>query len=284
LQWAQRLRLVRRREAAMPGTPDYMNPPIVELAISAQFSPLTKLSAGHFGLLWKELGADWTDPADAPPIEDQYELFDRPRAQGLRLQLRPIHLPLRFTIGHKCKDRLVQIQASRFCLNWRKRNQTYPTYKKLIGEFEGLFTRFEEFAKRQGLDPVEVNQWELTYIDAFPKGEEWENETDWGRILPGLFGNLFSTEGLNLTLVHRAAEWSYEIGTKRGRLHLSAALGQVQGDKRDALLLTTTARGPVGASGTKTLRAGLDLGHDAAYAAFDRIVSAATKKRWEKEP
>jgi hypothetical protein len=87
----------------MVATPDYPNPPIVELAISAQFSPLTKLSAGHFGFFWHELGSDWTDPGDAPPIEDQYELFDRPRSPGLRLRLRPIRLPLRFTLGHKCK-------------------------------------------------------------------------------------------------------------------------------------------------------------------------------------
>lgn len=265
----------------MAGTPDYQNPPIVELAISAQFSPLSKLTAGHFGRFWYELGPDWTEPSDAPPIEDQFELFDRPRMQGRRLQLRSLSLPLRFTLGHKCKDRLVQIQATRFCLNWRKRDRTYPSYKRLIGEFEVLMNRFDEFVKNQGLDLLVINQWELTYVDAFPKGEEWETPADWGRILPGLFGNLFAPDGLNLVLTHRAAEWSFDIQPKRGRLHLSAALGQVQGDERDALLLTSTARGPVGQGGSENLRVGLDLGHDAAYAVFERIVSSESKKRWE---
>lgn len=274
----------QRRDMAMPGTPDYANPPIVELALSAQFSPLTKLSAGHFGLFWNELGPEWTDPDDAPPIEDQYELFDRPRPVSVRLELRPVRLPLRFTVSHKCKDRLIQVQATRFCLNWRKRDETYPSYKKLIGEFIEQFGRFEEFGKRHKLDPVTINQWELTYIDAFPKGEEWATAADWPRILPGLFGSLFSTDGLSLALSHRAAEWSYDILPKRGRLHLSAALGRVEGDERDVLLLTTTARGPIGKNGAETLQAGLDIGHDIAYAAFDRIVSAETKKRWEKRP
>ena len=70
----------------MIGTPDFANPPIVELVLSAQFSPLTKLTAGHFGLFWKELGSDWTDPGDEPPIEDQFELFDRPKVSGFRLK------------------------------------------------------------------------------------------------------------------------------------------------------------------------------------------------------
>jgi hypothetical protein len=121
----------------------------------------------------------------------------------------------------------------------------------------------------------------LTYIDAFPKGEEWHTPADWARILPGLFGGLFPTDGLNLVLAHRAAEWSYDIQPKSGRLHLSAALGRVEGDERDALLLTTTARGPVGKDGAESLRAGLDLGHELAYATFDRIVSPETKKHWE---
>lgn len=266
----------------MPGTPDYTNPPIVELAISAQFSPLTKLTAGHLGLFWNELGSDWVDPGDAPPIEDQYELFDRPLAQGLRFQVRPMPMPLRFTVGHRCKDRLVQLQATRFCLNWRKRDQTYPSYKKLIGEFEQLFGDFQRFVRKRELEPLAINQWELTYIDAFPKGQEWETPADWSRILPGLFGNLFSTDGLRLALSHRAAEWSYDIQPKQGRIHVSTALGRVEGDERDALLLTTTARGPVGKDGAETLRAGLDVGHDLAFAVFDRLASDATKKRWEQ--
>ena len=124
----------------MTRTSDSANPPIVELAISAQFSPLTKLSAGHFGLFWNEIGNEWTDPGDGPPIEDQFELFDRPKPMGLQLRLQPMQFPGAFTLAHKSQDRLLQIQSTRFCLNWRKRDQFYPSYKQLIGEFEGMST------------------------------------------------------------------------------------------------------------------------------------------------
>ena len=96
----------------MTDTPDFANPPIVELVLGAQFSPLTKLTAGHFGQFWKELGEDWTEPADAPLIEDQFELFERPKwstPTALQLRLEPLRLPGRFMIGHRSKDRLLQI-------------------------------------------------------------------------------------------------------------------------------------------------------------------------------
>ena len=39
----------------MTTTPTFKNPPVVEFVLGVQFSPLAKLSAGQFGLLWKEL-------------------------------------------------------------------------------------------------------------------------------------------------------------------------------------------------------------------------------------
>ena len=271
----------------MTATPDYSNPPIVEMILGVQFSPLTKLTAGHFGIFWRDFGEDWIEPADAPLIDDQFELFDPAKWStpgGLHLRLEPVRLPGRFTLGHKGGDRLVQLQATRFHLNWRKREQFYPSYKRLISEFEGMFSRFTGRAEKLGLGPVAVNQWELTYIDAFHQEEYWTTPADWADILPGLFGPLFPTEGAGVALERRTAEWSYEIQPRRGRLHVAAGPGRVGGEERDALLLQMTARGPVGKGGVETLRAGLDLGHDIAFETFLRVTSEVAKKKWEPTP
>ncbi len=271
----------------MTGTADFASPPIVELILGVQFSPLTKLTAGHFGLFWKELGSDWTDPEDGSLLEDQFELFDRPKWSvpvGLQLRLEPIRLPGRFLLGHKSKDRLLQIQATRLHFNWRKREGFYPSYKRLVTEFEDMFDRFAAFTERTGLGKLSLNQWELTYIDAFPKDEYWETPADWSAFLPGLFCKLFPVDGLGIALEHRAAEWSYEIQPKRGRLHIATQPGRAGEDKRDALLLQMTARGSVGKGGAETLRSGLDLGHDAAWGAFLRVTSDEAKQRWRSKP
>lgn len=138
------------------------------------------------------------------------------------------------------------------------------------------------FANDAGVGAVTVNQWELTYVDAFPRGDCWENPADWSRVLPGLFGELRSAEGL--VLDHRAAEWSYEILPKRGRVHIAARLGRTADDETPALLLQTTARGPVGKNGAETLRAGLDLGHATALRTFLRVTSGELQSEWGHLP
>jgi uncharacterized protein (TIGR04255 family) len=271
----------------MIDTPNFANPPVVELVLGAQFSPMTKFTSGHFGLFWHELGDEWTEASDAPLLDDQFEQFDQPRwggMNGVQLRLEPVRLPGRVMFGHRSGDRMIQIQPTRFHLNWRKREGFYPSYRQLIGEFEETFDQFSVFAERTGMGKPLLNQWELTYIDAFPKGEYWQTQSDWSTILPGLFGQLFPTDGLNLVLESRAAEWSYEMTPKRGRLHITAHQGRFGEDKREALLLNMTTRGEIGKSGAATLRAGLDVGHDAAMQVFLRVTSDDAKLRWGTKP
>jgi uncharacterized protein (TIGR04255 family) len=179
----------------MKQTPTFTRPPIVELALGAQFSPITKLTSGHFGLFWKSLSDDWSEPADKLPLEDQFETFESARestSPTMQVRLGSIPLPGRFLIGHKAKDRLIQIQSTRFHLNWRKKEGFYPSYKNLIAEFEQTFGQFDAFVQSNELGRILLNQWELTYIDAFAKGDQWQTPEDWSGILPGLFGGLFS--------------------------------------------------------------------------------------------
>jgi uncharacterized protein (TIGR04255 family) len=268
----------------MPDTPTFANPPIIELVLGAQFTPLNGFSAGHFGLFWNLLGQDWTHPADAPIIEDRFEHFENLRWDNrseFQVRILSAGRPGRFQLGHKNDDRLVQIQASRFHLNWRKRpGGVYLSYKKLIDEFEATFTRFAEFAEQAGLGTIAVNQWEVTYIDAFAKGETWQSPADWSKILPGLFGPVFQSEVPGCVLERRAAEWSFEIQPRLGRLHVETRPGRWGESKEECLLLEMTARGPVGRDGVKTLREGLDKGHEVAVGAFLQVVADHVKQKW----
>lgn len=273
---------------AMAGSDDLANPPIVELVLGVQFSQLANLKSGHWGLFWHDLGGlegEWVDPADEPLLDDQFELFDRPRWRrpilGPRLRIEPASLPGRLMLGHRSGDRLLQLQATRFHLNWKKGSGKYPSYGELITQFEALFGQFQSFAEKSGLSKIEPNQWELTYVDAFALGEYWQTPADWPRILPGLFGNLQSAKGLELE--HRAAEWSYEILPKQGRLHIAARPGRVVDRGDDVLLLQMTARGPLGKAGAKTLREGLDLGHRVAKETFFQVASDEAKRHWGKK-
>lgn len=158
-----------------------------------------------------------------------------------------------------------------------------PSYKALIDEFLQSFNQFEAFVTAQGVGPLQLNQWELTYVDSFPKGEDWNTSQDWSSILSGLFGELFAAGELGLSLENRSAQWHFEITPKRGRLHMVGQLGRHAGDENDCLILTTTARGPLGKEGAATLREGLDLGHEKAVAAFLKIVDPTLHDKWEPQ-
>jgi hypothetical protein len=172
----------------MSETPTFENPPIVEFVLGVQFSPLTKLSAGHYGLLWKELGDDWGCPEDSAPIPDQFEIFDRPRwshRSGLLMRL-GMSMPVgRFILHHRSQNRLVQVQASRVHLNWRKTSDLKPSYKVRITEFEEKFERFRLFIQSVGLGELKVNQWvaRIEELRAFQSLEDnWDGD---GSMAPG---------------------------------------------------------------------------------------------------
>ncbi len=271
-------------------TPDFANPPVIEFVLGVQFSPLENLTTGHFGLFWDRLGRlNWPIVGDSPPLEQQFELFEQPQwrlPMQLQFKFQPGFQPGRFTLQNSGRDRMIQLQDSRLLLNWRRQvsedRVRYPSYKVLIGDFEKTFSLFSDFAEEHQLGGIRPNQWEITYVDSFPQGELWQTAADWERILPGLFGKLSTNPNSELVLEHRAAEWSYEITPKRGRLHINAQAGFVGEPSRPSLLLNITARGPIVESGISSIREGLDLGHAVSLNEFLAMVSPNVKSTWEK--
>jgi uncharacterized protein (TIGR04255 family) len=260
----------------------FTNPPVVEFILGVQFAPLTKLASGHFGLLWQKLGSEWMFPGDGPLIQEQFELFDRPRLSipaslGWRLEAAPAIG--RFTLSNQNRDKLLQFQNSRLHLNWRKSDRQKPGYDELVKHFEGTYHLVDAFTKEYGIGPLVPNQWELTYVDAFPRPDDWETAADWSNLLPGLFGQLFSAKEFGLKLEHRAAEWSFEIEPKRARLHISAQAGRWGDDPRDSLLVTWTARGA--ASTFEEVQSGLELGHEKIVDAFYSATNPQIYSKWK---
>jgi len=265
--------------------PKISNPPVVEFSLGVQFSRLAALRAAHLGLFWERLGpTEWPHTTDEPPIPDQFESFKGPRwavSSAPKLRLATAPLVGRSQFRNASGERLVQVQPTRLHLNWLKTERFKPSYGDLIQEFLGVLESFVRFVHDAELGELKINHWELTYVDAFFEGDDWANPADWGSLLPGLFGPIFADhQPLGLTLDHRNAEWSFEIEPKQGRLHLAATTGRWAHDNRDALILTTTTRGPLAESTIPAVRAGLDIGHRTAVDAFFSICSPTLLEKW----
>ena len=261
-------------------TPAFKNPPIVEFVLGVQFSPLTKLSAGHFGLFWKELGEEWVSAEDGPPLPDQFELFDRPKwSQPSGIELRvAMGMPAgRFILHHRNQDRLIQIQRTRFHFNWRKTGELKPEYThdqrirsdvREIPEVRWLYRPGRTDAKSMG-----------GHLRRFVSEKRVLGDASrLVQILARIIRKPFIVP--DLSLEHRAAEWSFEIVPKAaGVSDISARPARWRDELKDSLLVDTTARGPIGKGG---LREGLDLGHDMAGEDFLSITSTYVRQRWEE--
>ncbi len=175
---------------------------------------------------------------------------------------------------------MIQIQDSRFILNWRKQpGKVYPTYQKLLAEFVALFRKFETFAPEAGLGNIEPNTWELTYLNSIPRGDLWNSPSDFSKIVPGL--SAIRTSGCNLETM--GADWRYTISNERGRLYASLRHIRVADNLSEALLIQLVARGGINPEKQQSLHEGLELGHEAAARCFAALTSSEAQARWGKE-
>ena len=269
-------------------SPDFPNPPVIELVLGIQFDPLKNITNGHLGCFWGQLSrGEWPTASDANRLSDQIEAFAAktswaPPAVGFQLLSQAG--PQRLRIESHQKDRLIQVQDTRFVYNWVKQKGKYPRYVTIRGEFDDYYARFKSFVEAAELDLGELrpNQWEVTYVNHIPRGELWEHPSQWSNVLPGLLKEV-STFG-NTEFESTSAEWRSVIPAKRGRLHITIRFQEMKRPDDEAegvLVLHLTARG--GVSEELDFEAGLELGHKTIVKAFLDITSPDAQMFWEKE-
>jgi uncharacterized protein (TIGR04255 family) len=263
----------------------FSNPPIVELVLGAQFAPLPGWTSGHSGWFWKHrLPQQWTRATDAPVLPDLFERFgDQQLWQFASQMLLGIGVGAppanRLQVESPDGQQMVQMQATRFHYNWRKTVGEYPSFEIVKEEFDARFKAFCEFAVESQAGSVITNQWEITYIDQIPRGELWESPADWHKVFPALIpqsnGNRPELERLN-------GVWTYLLNSNRGRVHAKLYSGRIGANSdQDALILETTARGPVSSANKGwDLDSGLQLGHEAITATFLGMVSKEARLAW----
>lgn len=269
---------MRSESSVSTQLPKFDAPPVVEVALSLQFDALPSLSAAHIGWYWKEcLGASWPSVSQAHPIKDVFEKFGEEREwgkQGILIEQGPDSLRLQFI--EASDERMIQVQNTRFVYNWRKRSGDYPSFKKLLPEFEKRFDEFCMFLRKTGIGKVAPNQWELTYIDHVVQGPLWETLSDWKNISPMLCAPASVDDQL---LDSFKADWHIVIGGSKGRLRVSAQHVRVTGPRGpEALALNFTARGPV----EDDFREGFKLGHEHTVRLFTEMTSKEAHRVWKR--
>ena len=264
------------------GLPEFKAPPVIETVLSAQFVRLANFSTASVGWFWKQyLSAEWARAKDAPRIEDQFERFDeKSRVITPFIFRQSQEMESRVQLIRADNERMIQIQNTRFILNWRKEQGHYPTYKVLLPEFRGLFTKFQTFTQDAGLGEISLNQWEVTYVNHIPKGELWNSPSDWERILPGLYTPAAWSQ---VNLETFGGNWRFSLAGERGRLYIAVQHGRLDPNGPDTLVLQFTARGFVDTERNWSLESGFELGHEHVVRTFASITSKQAQSSWLRE-
>lgn len=271
--------------------PKFYAPPVVETALSVQFNGLPGYSTAHAGWFWKEYLAklqgspfgNWNQVVDAPRVEDQFERFGADDAwpAPFAMKLLPPSQSHRTQIIRSDREQLIQIQDSRFILNWKKQSGSYPKFRPLLEEFRILLHAFESFATDANFGTIQYNQWEIAYIDHLKKGEMWESARDWSKIFPGLsmpcarINHLLSAGDETVS-----ADWRFSLAGQRGRMYISLRQLRISPSDQEVLSVTFVGRGPVTTS--TTWEQGFEIAHEALNETFLAVTSPEAHERWNK--
>lgn len=152
------------------GLPDFIRPPLVEVAIGLMFEPLD-IGAITFARLYSQ----WQE--DYPEFQEHPVIPTFPSVPGLIFDTNVPHVRFWFLND---SGRLIQVQRDRLIMNWRKKaaSAPYPRYGSLRTELEKRVTQFSEFLKSRRESPISPNAIEVTYVNQVPLVDESSNLSD----------------------------------------------------------------------------------------------------------
>jgi uncharacterized protein (TIGR04255 family) len=234
-----------------PDLPAFERPPVVEVGISLQFTPLELLRSPHVGLLWTEfrrMGLTHTE--DHGEIEPAFEEFENELSTrvGIKFQMFDDAPPLpRVWFLNEGKNELVQIQRDRLIVNWRQgaTPEPYPRYGSIISRFQKSLKILSDFVRLEKLGDIQPSQCELTYVNHMPAGQGWSNHGELERVL-NIWTNRYSDHYLSAPEdagLRARFRMKDENGNPIGRLHIFFQPAYRATDHLPIFIMNLTGRG-----------------------------------------
>jgi len=267
-----------------PRLPDFTNPPVIEVALSVQFEPLSGFRTSHFGLLWSDFRRQFPRTEEHPPRPPVIDQFGIRRAPKMDVRVE-VALPVpqcRFL--NDTGTELIQIQQDRFVHNWRKvgAGDEYPRYESVKRRFEQELGVFRQFLAREDLGELVPNQCEITYVNHIISGAGWERHGELGEVITvwtTRYSDTFLSGPEDIGLRVRYIIPGVD-GSPIGRLLVSVDPAYRAEDDRPIYVLLLTARGrPIG-QGIEGALGFLDIGREWIVRGFTSLTSPRMHEIW----
>ena len=269
--------------------PDFKDPPVVEVALSVQFEPLSSLSTSDLAVYWNDILRREYKWKEASPIPTTLEWFGLPQPKlptSFEFSVQPLETPPphRALFFSKDETALIQLQRDRFVRNWRKANQTpYCRYESIRASFREQFESFCSFVAKSSLGACVPNQCEVTYVNHIPWGREGQPREDLSEVLSA-WANANSGPALNtpesVDVTARYPIMDSAGTTPVGRLHVAANHAYRTDDLQPILALTLTARGRPASEGLDDVMAFLDRAREHVARGFAAMTTTTMHQRW----
>ncbi|MBW8000440.1 MAG: TIGR04255 family protein [Planctomycetes bacterium] len=264
--------------------PDYDKPPVNEVVLGVQFGTLANFSAIHSGLFWQKIKGDYPKNSVHPQIAPSAETFEGPvmAELGVKTVISSTPPSPRYWFLDDSENQLIQLQSNRFLHNWRKMTgeEDYPHYSNILPEFKKQWLVFLDFIKTEELGDINLNLWEVTYVNNLYQGEAWNDLGDLYKVFPFLSNNalpehLKSPEKIRLTL-------AYAYPDKLARLYVELATAYRRSDGTPLIQLKLTARGQLASNDNENLYKCLDFGRETIVKNFTDLTSLEAHKLWHR--
>lgn len=250
---------------------DFDKPPINEVVIGKVFKPRADLTVPMFGRFWDLIEDNFPKTQHAAPLIESGDSLEQ-NFMGM--------LPRVWFVGDD-PSRLIQLQQDRLYYNWRQLagvDSPYVRFDSIFIEYQRYSEAFATFILSSLGSPIEPTRLDLTYVNVFRRGREWQDFSDLGSVIRGL-DVLSNTEKLG-----KASAGSFQIDLRPnnmpGRLliRLASGLDTTSGAQLIKMEL-------VAACGAEEL-AGVEekawylQAHDAIIEAFCTLTTEKAQKIW----
>jgi uncharacterized protein (TIGR04255 family) len=253
-------------------TPEYKNPPVVETALAIEFAPIKGWNVVQYGALWERFKTRY------PKVE----VYPAPQEFLTRPQLDFADPPVRCFFIAATDNQLVQIRSGAFVRNWRasQEHPEYSRYRTIRPSFQEDLGLFLDFLAEQGFDRPEVWKCEVTYVNHFLRGREWQEPSGVWRVLPALASPVNSEVLSNLQ--QQSLAQSFVLPDEIGQIQFQLQPG-IRNDGQEIFQLAITAFGKPKGSGMEEILEWLDLGHFAVVQGFTDFTSPQVQESvWER--
>ncbi|WP_420437288.1 TIGR04255 family protein [Candidatus Poriferisodalis sp.] len=159
--------------------PDYIHPPVTEVALAVQFAEPLPIGAGkveHMSEVWEDMVPVSSIREPLPPL-NPYVGSEEDAAASPPTQ--------RLWLTDDTGNRVVQFQSDRLTVNWQKSDERdeYPRFEAIRAFFVTAWQRLADRLEADGLEAPEPNVCDVLYMNQLGEAQGWSGSSDTAALL-----------------------------------------------------------------------------------------------------